>query len=231
VEKYRKRKEILFACGGAMAIQKDLYLESGGFDEDFFAYFEDVDFGWRLWVTGHKVLFIPESVTYHHHSATSRLMATHKLRVLHIRNPLYAIFKNYSYENLLKTLPAALMLTLKRTIYLMGLRDRGFKFNGHEAFLKGALGEKFIKARAIRSRVKIPRVGVADLIALNDFIDNFKRMREKRMEIQDARKRSDADILPMFQDPFWAVENPDEYEEALHLFADFFGFSKIFDLK
>ena len=231
LDRYRTRKDVLFACGGSMAIRKDLFFEAGAFDEDFFAYFEDVDFGWRLWVLGEKVLFVPESVAYHHHSATSKLLDVHKLRVLHIRNPLYAMFKNYSHENLLKTLPAALLLTLKRTIYLMNLSDRSFRIKGRETYLKGPLGEKIIKGRAKLSRMKVLKTGVADLVALNDFIDGFERMREKRQKIQEKRKRPDSEIFRLFKRPFWAVEREEEYGEALHLFADFFGFSGLFDSK
>ncbi len=231
LSRYRTRKDILFACGGSMVIDRELFLDAGGFDEDFFAYFEDVDFGWRLWVMGRKVRFIPESVAYHHHSATARLLDVHKLRVLHIRNPLYAIFKNYEYDNLMKTLPAALLLTIKRTAYLVGLKNEPFRIHGRETLWKGPLGEKFIKAKAKLLRSRIPRAGMADLVALNDFIDQFKRFREKREVVQKARKRPDSEILPLFGNPFWAVEVPEEYGEALRLFADFFGFSEIFEVK
>jgi len=231
VDKYRKRKDTLFACGGSMAIKKQLFQDVLGFDENFFAYFEDVDFGWRLWVLGYKIMFIPESVAYHHHSATSKLMDVHKLRVLHIRNPLYAMFKNYEYDNLLKTLPAALLLTTKRTIYLTGLSDQEFRFKGRETFMKGPFGEKLIKGKAKLFQSKVPRAGLSDLIALNDFSSNFKGMMLRREWIQKNRKRPDSEILPLFHNPFWAVEEPEEYEESLNLFADFFGFSKIFDSK
>ena len=58
-----------------------------------------------------------------------------------------------------------------------------------------------------------------------------KRMKEKRDKIQGARKRDDGEILKLFGNPFWAVEERAEYAEALGLFAEFFGFSKIFDEK
>ncbi len=229
VEKYKERKQILFACGGSMAIRKDLFCRVNGFDDSFFAYFEDVDFGWRLWVMGYRVLFVPESTAYHHHSATSKLMDVHKLRVLHIRNPLYAIFKNYSYENLMKVFPAALMLTLKRTVYLTGISDKSYLFNGKDVVFRGPVGELITKLRSKIFKEKVEKTGMADIIALNQFIDNFAGVMKRREAIQSMRKRPDEEILPLFKDPFWAVEQPAEYDESLRLFADFFGFSKIFD--
>ena len=62
----------LFACGGAMAIDRALFESAGRFDEDFFAYYEDADLGWRLWVLGKQVLYVPKAVSFHHHSATAR---------------------------------------------------------------------------------------------------------------------------------------------------------------
>lgn len=231
LENYREPKDILFPCGGSMAIRRELFLEVEGFDEDFFAYFEDVDFGWRLWVLGYRVGYVPESVVYHHHHGTSRLMDIHKIRVLYIRNPLFTIFKNYNRENLMKTFPAALLLTLKRTYYLLGMTDDGYRVEGNEIFLKGPLGEKIIKTRAGFTRAKVLRAGLADIVAVNDFTNHFKRFKAKREKIQGARKRDDSEILPLFGNPFWAVEEPAEYEESLHLLADFFGFSEIFDSK
>src|SRR5205814_5032718 len=41
------RREVLFACGGSLLVARELFLDLGGFDPTFFAYFEDVDLGWR----------------------------------------------------------------------------------------------------------------------------------------------------------------------------------------
>jgi GT2 family glycosyltransferase len=43
----------------------------GGFDEDFFCYFEDVDLGFRLRLAGHRCLLVPGAVAYHVGYATT----------------------------------------------------------------------------------------------------------------------------------------------------------------
>src|SRR4030043_754931 len=97
-----------------MMIAKRVFIEADGFDEDFFAYYEDVDLGWRLWVLGYKVVFSPKSIVYHHHHGTSKAISEDKLRFLKERNSIYSVFKNYDDENLPKVLSASLASVFNR---------------------------------------------------------------------------------------------------------------------
>jgi GT2 family glycosyltransferase len=106
---------VLFACAGAMVCRRDVFLEAGGFDDDYFAYFEDVDLGWRLNVLGHDVVYAPESLVRHAHSATteSRVPPYQKLAWLE-RNGLRSVIKNYDDHRLARVLPVAMALVNKR---------------------------------------------------------------------------------------------------------------------
>ena len=42
-----------------MAVRREEFLDSGGFDDDYFAYLEDVDFGWRQWIFGRRIVAEP----------------------------------------------------------------------------------------------------------------------------------------------------------------------------
>jgi len=64
-EKIEKTRNVLSAKGAAMLIRKEIFEKLGGFDEKFFASFEDVDLGWRTWILGYKVVVIPQSIVYH----------------------------------------------------------------------------------------------------------------------------------------------------------------------
>ena len=55
----------LYACGGALAVDKDKFLKLGGFDEDMIVYWEDLDLCYRAWKQGYKTIYEPRSVVYH----------------------------------------------------------------------------------------------------------------------------------------------------------------------
>jgi GT2 family glycosyltransferase len=107
-------KELLFACGGAMLVNRRAFLEVGGFDPDYFAYFEDTDLGWRLSLAGHKIMFAPHAVVYHRHHGYWGNVCNARRLVLYERNALYGLIKNYADLTLTYTLPAALLLVLRR---------------------------------------------------------------------------------------------------------------------
>jgi N-acetylglucosaminyl-diphospho-decaprenol L-rhamnosyltransferase len=65
------RGESFSACGGAMLIDRALFLSLGGFDERLFCYCEDVDLGYRLRLAGEPTLIAPTAVVRHVGSASS----------------------------------------------------------------------------------------------------------------------------------------------------------------
>lgn len=81
-----------FACGGNMAIRRRDWDELGGFDPGLFAYFEDVELGWRLWAFGRTVVAAPDAVARHRGGATSSGLGDFRRGVLFERNALRTFF-------------------------------------------------------------------------------------------------------------------------------------------
>lgn len=210
----------LFACGGAMAIDRRVFFEAGGFDEDFFAYYEDVDLGWRLWVLGHEVHYAPRAVAYHHHSSTSRTFPPETVRLLQVRNPLLACFKNYDDANLGKVFPAALALAVRRMLLGAGIPDdTPYRIERQDAEEKGAAGRILDMARrAVDDTAPLRKAAVADLIGINDLLGNWDHWERRRAGVQARRRRPDEEIFQLFHKPLWCVEDEAAYR-ALHFGA------------
>jgi GT2 family glycosyltransferase len=60
-----ERRPVLAASGAAMAISGALFDQLGGFEEQFFAYYEDADLSVRSWQSGHSVVYEPDARVLH----------------------------------------------------------------------------------------------------------------------------------------------------------------------
>ena len=60
-----KEGEVFSACGAAAVYPIEAFDQVGGFDEDYFAYVEDVDLGFRLRLAGYRCIFLPEAIVHH----------------------------------------------------------------------------------------------------------------------------------------------------------------------
>jgi GT2 family glycosyltransferase len=69
--KYDQKTNIFAASGGASAYRLKMIQEIGLFDEDFFAYYEDVDISFRAQLAGWKVRYAPEALVHHQIGASS----------------------------------------------------------------------------------------------------------------------------------------------------------------
>jgi len=74
---YSSPRQVFGACAGAALYRRDFFKEQGVFDEDFFAYLEDVDLNLRANSRGKKCWYVPEALVYHIGSATTDQKLTH----------------------------------------------------------------------------------------------------------------------------------------------------------
>ena len=91
--------DILWASGAALAIRKGLFNRQKGFDEDFEFHMEEIDLCWRLWNTGHKVRYVPDSLVYHLGGGSLPMDSPRKV-YYNYRNNLKMLWKNCSSESL-----------------------------------------------------------------------------------------------------------------------------------
>ncbi|MBK7644123.1 MAG: glycosyltransferase family 2 protein [Planctomycetes bacterium] len=228
--RYDVPRRTLFPCGGAMAIDAKVFAECGGFDDEFFAYYEDVDMGWRLWVQGYESHYVPSSVCYHHHSSTSKRLPLEMLRLIQVRNPMLACFKNYDDENLRRLLGPLFALALRRTWMMMGIPDeQSFRIEHAEDPAPAGMKRLLGRARSSReSEVDVRRVGVADLLAVNDLLGRWEHWMQRRAQVQGRRRRSDAEIFRLFLKPHWCIEGERGYEELQRGLTGFYGLDELF---
>lgn len=208
-------RPILFPCGGAMMVNKRIFLETGGFDDSYFAFFEDVDFGWRLWVLGYRVMFCPQSTVYHRHHGTTSRYGYEKERYLLERNALMTVAKNYDDERFYRIFPLAAMLAFERGAVDSGLAADSYQMTDTE------------KPKA--DKEEITRLAASHFLAIQDCIKDLPSIMAKRRFVQSNRKRSDNEILRMFSEPWRPNILNQEYVNAQYGLVDALGLTDLFN--
>ncbi|GLB30819.1 hypothetical protein LAD12857_27420 [Lacrimispora amygdalina] len=98
---YKKACRVFSACAGAAIYRREVFDKIGGFDEDHFAYLEDIDVGYRAKICGYENWYCPKAVVYHVGSGTSGSKYNSFKVKLAARNNLYLNYKNMPLLQLL----------------------------------------------------------------------------------------------------------------------------------
>ena len=151
----------IVVSGACFLARREAFLAIGGFVEDFFLYYEDVDLCWRTWIAGDRVLYCPAAVALHGYEFGG---SPGKWFLLE-RNRLSAVFANYERRTLALLAP------------LLALTELGLLF---VAAAGGWLPQKLRAYVALYAR--------------------RGRLAEHRRAVQASRRRSDRELLPLFDD-------------------------------
>ena len=216
-------RKTLFGCGAAMAVDAAVFRDVGGFDEEYFAYYEDLDLGWRMWVLGRELHYVPRALCYHHHSHTSARFPPEVVRLVMIRNSLYTCVKNYDDANLARILPVLLSLAIRRA-HLKAELDEG-PFRIQDVGLVGAPGWG---PDSTGGTVEIGRMGASDLIGINDLLGSWDHWMRRRREVQSRRTRADDEIQRLFLEPLACVEGDPSYGALQESLVAMFGLDRTF---
>lgn len=99
---------VFTGTGGASLFRTTMLREVGLFDQDFFAYYEDVDLGFRSQLAGWKAAYEPRAIVYHRMHATSARLPNFT-RYHAQKNAIYLYHKNMPAPLWWKYLPRFLL--------------------------------------------------------------------------------------------------------------------------
>jgi len=207
---YALPKDVLFGTGAAMFVRTALYREVGGFDERFFMFYEDVDFGWRLNLLGHRVRYVPTSIAYHKHHVAMKKFGNFRESYLLERNALLAMYKNYDDASLAKALPAAMALAVRRSIARTGI-------DASSLDLQRSPGGDDV------GTLNVPKMALSGPFAIDYFVDQLPSLLASRRELQGLRRRTDRDLFPLFREMIEPAYGMPTYLAAHEVLVDAFG--------
>ena len=102
---YEKEEKIFASCAGAAIYRKKIFDKIGYFDEEHFAYLEDMDVGYRARIHGYENWYAPDAMVYHVGSGTSGSRYNQFKIRYSSRNNIYLIYKNMPVLQIIINLP------------------------------------------------------------------------------------------------------------------------------
>ncbi len=158
---------VMSACAAASAYPRAAFNLVGGFDEEFFAYMEDLDLDMRLQLAGYPFLYLPDATVQHIGSGSTGYRSDFATYYGH-RNLIWAFVKNMPGFLFYLLLPAHIFFNLLYLLVGLFIPSGKALLRGKRDALRG-LGAMFKKRRIIQSGRKITPFEFAKLLDWNPF--------------------------------------------------------------
>jgi len=111
-ERFAATDEIFAAKGAALLVRRQVITQVGALDPDFFAYLEETDLCWRIWLAGFEVGFAAEARIRHKLGATASALPSPFVQFHSFKNRICMLIKNLGPARLAWMLPYHLALCL-----------------------------------------------------------------------------------------------------------------------
>ena len=113
IGQYEAVEEIFAGKSAACMIRRDVFAKVGFFDKHFEILGEESDLAWRVWLSGYRVLYCPQSITWHKFNTKYKPIEnyTHD-RVYRngVRNYITMLASNLEWFNVIRILPVHILL-------------------------------------------------------------------------------------------------------------------------
>jgi GT2 family glycosyltransferase len=176
-DKYDRDTWVFGASGGASLYRVKTLEQIGLFDEDFFAYYEDVDISFRAQLAGWKVAYVPSAVVYHEIGATSsaiRGFTTYQT----LKNLPLLLWKNVPWRLMPKVWPRLVLAYIGLVVSAL---SRGHIGPVLKALAVGTIlwPKKLVQRYEIQQKRAVP-VSYIDSIIMHDLPPNARKLRNLR---------------------------------------------------
>jgi len=166
---------VLAVSSAGMLVRRDVWESTGGFDEFFTMFRDDVDFCWRVHAAGHRIQVVTDAVLYHRELGVRRSRAAggpHPRR-LDRRNALYVLAVNLPLLVMLRVIGGCVFGSLLRAGWF-SLTKQNDRARDHLAALGAVLGHPGQIWKARRRRGPLHK-GYANV---NGFIPPARTLRK-----------------------------------------------------
>jgi GT2 family glycosyltransferase len=142
-------RELFSGFGCAFVVRKDYFFKVGAYPPELLIYGDELDLGWRVWVSGGHILSTPAAKVHHRGAAVANpaggtkhveLRTNEMKRFLSVRNGVLLLLKNCQHVLLLLLVPHLCMLFCEALFFLVLTRNWQFVRNSYVAGIAQAFG-------------------------------------------------------------------------------------------
>ena len=165
-----------------MIVRAEAWKRCLGFDADFFAHMEEIDFCWRAKNQGYKIMFCPDSTIFHIGGGTLPKNNSRKT-YLNIRNNIIMLYKNLEPERLTRVLAARLVLDYVAALKFLvdgGFKDMAAVIQAHWYFWRNL-------KRLKKKREKITHLKVSQIYWGNIVLQHYLWRKKSFLELDRSR--------------------------------------------
>ncbi|MFA0960650.1 glycosyltransferase family 2 protein [Roseivirga sp. BDSF3-8] len=178
---YDDTRRVFWATGACMMVRADIYHTCGGLDDSFFAHMEEIDFCWRIQLSGHKVYYCGESSVHHVGGGTLPKTSARKT-YLNFRNGLAMLYKNCLPATIWWVIPCRILLdwVAAARFFLQGKPAFGQAiFRAHRDFVKMRGDLKIKRKNTLKQKPqRVERVIYPGSLLYDYFVKGKKRFSE-----------------------------------------------------
>ena len=183
IGQFANLKEVPSACISTYLAKKETVLNAGYLDSKYIAYYEDVDWSFRFWLCGWKIVPAEKALVYHKFGAFWKTMER-KLKMA-IRNRQRLVLKIFQGKILYGFVKRYVKEDLKNALSLLKRKEFSMVFSYPKAYfsLFLMLPDIYLKRRKIM-RKKLKTIREKDIIEKNP--DFFSALNTKNIPIVDS---------------------------------------------
>lgn len=162
-QEFDQENYVFSACAGAAIYKRELFEAVGPLDEDFFAFGEDLDIGFRAQLAGYKCLYVPKARVYHRVRATAGMNSHLSIR-LHHRNLVAIVLKNFPLSLLVLYSPHIVMY------WIVAFLSNVYRGRG-KPFCIGLFEGVMTSGKALKKRKQVQKLRRVPISCLRDIMD------------------------------------------------------------
>jgi len=183
VGQYDRTIEIFSGGTTALIVRKEVLSKVGFLDSKFVYGLDDVDLCWRIWLSGYRIVYVPDARVYHLVGSTSKKIPAQHLLLHREKNRMAMLVKCYDLGSQLKVIPVVLFIDLITILVFLIHQKTSYAKAVINALLWDLTNADYIwdQHAKVKWQRKISDKEIMECMKKTNFMDLWHRLRTQKL--------------------------------------------------